>query len=292
MLGDVRVLPGVQVPLVLVRQGGRVVLQMTRDERLVPLRLHHRDPGLLRGADYVQVGVGHDVLGPDLGVPGLWHEEAVVESSDYGLVGDEHAVLVYPRDLGRHLPLLDAVVVVQPRHGAPADVERRAHVGERPVHDGAELVPVVDVLVIDGLQRSAGDDHPVELAVADLIERPVEPGQVFGGGVLGLVGRHLQQRDVGLQRAVTEAPQDLCLGLHLRGHQVQDEDLQRTDVLGVGPPLSHDEDVLGLQDRSGRQVVGDLDGHWITRRCRGSCTSRRRRAGWPQSWRRGLPLPF
>ena len=40
-----RVLPGLQVPLVLVCEGRRVVLQMAGDERLVPLGLHHRDPG-------------------------------------------------------------------------------------------------------------------------------------------------------------------------------------------------------------------------------------------------------
>lgn len=38
-------------------------------------------------------------------------------------------------------------------------------------------------------------------------------------------------------------------------------DVPEADVLGDGPGLRYDEDVFQRHDRSGGQLIGDLDGH-------------------------------
>ncbi len=85
--------------------------------------------------------------------------------------------------------------------------------------------------------------------------------QVFGGDVLGLVAGGVEQGHLHLQRGVAEQAQELGLGGDLGGHQVQDGDAQRTDILVAGAFLAHDEDVFAFEGAAGGQGFGDSDGH-------------------------------
>ena len=135
------------------------------------------------------------------------------------------------------------------------------HVRGGPCHDAAELVPVVHVLEVQQLHGRAGDDHAVEVLILDLVECGVERVQVLFGHVLGIVRGRLQQAYLYLQGRVRQLAHDLSLGDYLRGHEVEQQHLQRTDVLMHGAVLGHDEDVLALQDVGGGQCVGNFDGH-------------------------------
>ena len=61
-------------------------------------------------------------------------------------------------------------------------------------------------------------------------------------------------------RGCSQQPQQLGLRLDLGGHQVEDGDLQGPDVLGLGPLVGHNEDILRFQDLDGGQVRLDADG--------------------------------
>ena len=111
------------------------------------------------------------------------------------------------------------------------------------------------------LHRRAGDDETVEGAAADLAKGFVEGQHVGLGGVLGHMTPGGDQLQFDLQGGVAKDPGQLGLRVHLGGHQVQQEDLEGADVLGDGPGLRHDEDVLPPQDPGGGQLVGDFDGH-------------------------------
>ena len=84
---------------------------------------------------------------------------------------------------------------------------------------------------------------------------------MFLGGVFGDVAAGGDQFQLDLQRGIAQDPGQLGLCVHLGGHQVQKENLQRPDVLGDGPGLRHDEDVLPGQCGGGGQLIGNLDGH-------------------------------
>ncbi len=71
----------------------------------------------------------------------------------------------------------------------------------------------------------------------------------------------LHQFQFHLQRGVGEQPAELGLGFDFRGHQIQEENLQRPDVLGRGPVLFHDENVFIFQRGHRRQVIGNADRH-------------------------------
>ena len=152
-------------------------------------------------------------------------------------------------------------MMVEPRLRAPTNVQRRVHVRGGPIHDLAELGPVVDLFERHLLHRRARDDQAVVVDVADVVERAVERLQVAGAHVRGLVRFGTQQIHLHLQRRVGELAHDLRLGGDLGGHEVEDEHAQRTNVLVQRAVLGHDKDVLALELRGGREGVGDANGH-------------------------------
>ena len=67
----------------------------------------------------------------------------------------------------------------------------------------------------------------------------------------GRVAGSLQQGHVHLQRGVCQQPGDLSLSGDLGGHQVQDQNFQRTDMLRQRPLPVHDKDVFFIQGVKG-----------------------------------------
>ena len=170
-------------------------------------------------------------------------------------------MLEHATRLCRQIVLLDTVMMVEPRLRAPTNMQRRVHMRGGPIHDLAELGPVVDLLERHLLHRRARDDQAVVVDVADVVERAVERLQVAGTHVRGLVRFGAQQVHLHLQRRVGELAHDLRLGGDLGGHEVEDEHAQRPDVLVQRAVLGHDKDVLALELRGGREGVGNTNGH-------------------------------
>ena len=67
----------------------------------------------------------------------------------------------------------------------------------------------------------------------------------------GRVAGGLQQGHVHLQRGVCQQPGDLSLGGDLGGHQVQDQNFQRANMLRQRPLPVHDKDVFFIQGVKG-----------------------------------------
>ena len=129
-----------------------------------------------------------------------------------------------------------------------------------------QLVPVVDVLELHLFHRRAGHDHAVVFFVADLVKRLIEREHVLRGGVPDFVGRRLQQLDVDLQRRVGKQAQELRFGFDLGRHQVENQNLQRADILRLRARFGHDENVFAFEPLFCGQPVVDFDGHGFTSR--------------------------
>ena len=110
------------------------------------------------------------------------------------------------------------------------------------------------------LHGRAGDDHAVVALGLDLVEGGVEFQQVLLRRVFRGVGRGLHQLDLNLQRCVREAAQKLGLRHGLVGHQVENQDFERADVLMQRAVLGHHEDVLVFEHGSCRQRIGMVIG--------------------------------
>ena len=84
---------------------------------------------------------------------------------------------------------------------------------------------------------------------------------MFLGGILGLVGSGVHQFQIHLQGRIAQQTTQLRFRGNLGGHQIQQHNLQRTNVLGQRPVLRHNKNILLLQRFRCRQIVGDSDRH-------------------------------
>ena len=223
--GHLDVQPPVHVPPVFLGQGVSVVFQVAQEEELAAvLGFSQRTPR----PPPTRPGL------PDRGLCGCpppalpvcreWGViEPVVKSPEQGGGGFEYPVVKDPKEfLGQGI-LGNPIVVVEPRLGAPADVQGGVDMGFGPLHDLAQLLPVVHRLKVQVFYRGAGDDQAVVVLVLDLVVGGVEGLQVAPVHVLGVVADGLQQFHLDLQGGVGEFPQQLGLRGDLGGHQVENE---------------------------------------------------------------------
>ena len=218
---DVDGLAGLHIALILPVQRIFVVLGVADDKDLPPgLGGKQHRPGNVALGQNAQVAAGVDGGAVQPGPAAVRGVEYLVEAAHQRVGGSCHTMLKHAEHLLVQMHLGDAEVVVQPRQRTPAQVDGGVDVLLGVVHDAAELVPVVNVLVVQVLNRRAGDDHAVKALVFDLVKRLVERLHVLGRGVGRAVGRRLQKGDLHLQRAVCQQAGQLGLGHDLGRHQV------------------------------------------------------------------------
>ena len=73
----------------------------------------------------------------------------------------------------------------------------------------------------------------------------------------------MQKGHFHLQGRIADQAKELGLGCLLGGHQVENSNLQRADILGGRALLRHNKDVLFRQDFGCGQSVGNLNGHKV-----------------------------
>ena len=100
--------------------------------------------------------------------------------------------------LFRKMHLANAEMIVQPGQRTPAQMNGGVDVLLAVIHDGAQLVPVIHILVVQVLDGRAGDDHAVKTLVLHLVEGLVEGLHVLLGRVGGVVGGGLQKGQIHL----------------------------------------------------------------------------------------------
>ena len=81
--------------------------------------------------------------------------------------------------------------------------------------------------------------------------------------MFGNMSGHEHKFHIYLQRCVAQQTEQLGLGFNFGGHQIENHDFQRTDVLMHGPFMGHNKDVLGFQHFNGRQGCLDTNRHGI-----------------------------
>ena len=214
----------------------------------------------LAAGEHLQRGVGVDLLLVWRGVTAVRHVVHLVKAVREEVVLIAQTLGKHAKELGAQQALVDAMQVIQAGKGAPAQKHRGQHVLLRPVHDLAQLVPVVDLLERHLLHGRTRDDEAIVVVVLEVIERVVELHEVIGG-MGGLVGRDAHEVDAHLDGRLRDEAQDLRLCLDLGGHEVEQRHMKRTNLLLASHVLLEGKDALLLEDALGGQTVGDVDGH-------------------------------
>src|SRR5579871_6091330 len=172
----------------------------------------------------------------------------------------------------RLLLALVAIYVVEELEGrlsAPTKEETGKGVRRRPIEDFGDFRP--ELLLLDAILEGvdAGDDEAVELLVANVSKGAVEFANMVGGRVARVtpcgdaanirVCRHEGQ--VHLQHRIAEPQGKLPLGRNLVRHEIDNGDLERTDVLSFRPaPVDRERAAQRRQEGMDLLAV-DNDGH-------------------------------
>ena len=126
----------------------------------------------------------------------------------------------------------------------------------RPRKDFRDFPPVADILIFQLLHRRAGDYHAVVLLLTHLAKVEIEHHHVLDRRILRRMTTELHKADLQLEGGIRQQTDKVGLCRNLQRHQVENGNLQRTDVLRMGAGIIHHEDVLLLQQVYGRKPVG------------------------------------
>ena len=142
------------------------------DDKDLPavLGAHQERPCLIALGKDAQRTAVVDILPAHGGVAAVGGIEHLIKAAHQRVGGSDDPVLEHAEHLGRQQLLADAVVVVQARLRAPADMQGGIDIRLAEIHDLAQLRPVIHLLKVHGLHRSAGDDHAVVAVMLHLVE--------------------------------------------------------------------------------------------------------------------------
>ena len=73
--------------------------------------------------------------------------------------------------------------------------------------------------------------------------------------------RYLHQIDVDLKRAVSQKAKQLGFGFNFCGHEIENDDPQRSDILMHGTVFGHDKYILRIQNFGGGQIIRNFNWH-------------------------------
>jgi hypothetical protein len=242
-----------------------IVLQVIEHEDGAPGAIFDQaQSGIRRGREHGQSGPGRQIGGADLGVARHRHRKLLAEASEQRRFGAGHAMFEDTEHLLRQLVLRHAMEVTERGLAGPADIEAADGAGLRPVEDGAQLGPIIDLLERQGFDGSAGHDEAVERLVAQLAPAPVERGDVVGRRRLRSIGIGQAQDQFHGNRRPAEQPCDLRLRRDLGRHEVDQAKPQRTLPGAAQLIRAPDVDAFGDEHSPSRQPSGKCDGHRLS----------------------------
>ena len=123
-----------------------------------------------------------------------------------------------------------------------------------PVHDLHQFLPVIHFLKRNLFHRRPGNDHSVVIVLSDILKFDIKGIQMAGRCIFGFMACHRHKRHVHLKRRIGQRTQQLKLCLFFQRHQIQDQNLQRANILMNRPVFVHDKYIFPLQNFFGRQI--------------------------------------
>ena len=161
----------------------------------------------------------------------------------------------HPEYLLGHRIFRNPIMIVQAGLRPPADMKGRINMSLAPLHDFGHFIPVSHFFKRHIFHRSPGDNHTIVFLVAHLIKRSIKLRQIIHRRMARRIGFRINKIHFDLKRAVSQQAQQLRFRDILDRHQVQNQNLQRTDILTVRPVSIHHKDVLPFKNMRCRQRI-------------------------------------
>ena len=192
---------------------------------------------------------------------GLGNEIPVVKAPQQRMVLHCQTVTVNAEKFSWQRMLLNAVVVIQHGLGAPAEGQNGENMILGPADIIHQLRPVLHLFKFQTFHRRPGNDEAVVITVFYVREFQIGLVQIGIIRVGRLPGHRPGKIHFHLQGVVAQQTQQLQLCRFFQGHQVQDQNLQGTDILCHRPFLRNGNDSFPQQIFYCRQLVCDFYRH-------------------------------
>ena len=127
-------------------------------------------------------------------------------------------MFVDTEQLLRQLSLVNTVIMVESGLRSPADMQGGIDVVLAPLHNLAQLIPIIDFLKGQKLHRCASNNHSIVAFALHLIEGLIKGIQMGLGRVLRNMSGGLKKLDIYLQGAVAQQAQQLGFCFYLSRH--------------------------------------------------------------------------
>ena len=238
---------------------------MSHDEDPAAAVCHGQEnSGLFGFRQNRQLAAGVNVRRGDFRMSGVRRQEHIVESSHQRDLAVHHLMPEKTEHFLIQRFLLKPVEMIQGRLGGPAEKDRRGHMRICPVHDLRQLLPVIHFLEFHLFHRGAGNDHTVKLHIFQFRKSLVKLIQMTERGVFCLMAFHRHESHIHLKRRVGQRSQKLKFRFLFQRHQIQDQDLDRADILMDRPFFIHHKNIFSFQYFFYRKVTLYLNRHFLS----------------------------
>ena len=130
----------------------------------------------------------------------------------------------------------------------PADMEGRKDMGLRPIHNLRKFLPVFHLGEVHLFYRRTGDDHAVIILLLNIPKLYIKRIKMRRTGMCRLMTGDFHKCNFRLYRKVRKYTKKIQLRVLFQRHKIQNQNLERTNVLGDRTVLIHHKDIFRFQN--------------------------------------------
>ena len=156
---------------------------------------------------------------------------------------------------------LKTIKIIQARLGRPAEKNGRSYMLLCPAHDFRQFLPVVYFFKRHLFNWCSGNDHSIKFTFLYVCKCFIKFIKMTEGSILRLMALHSHKSHINLQWCVGKRTQKLQFCLLFQRHQIQDQNLDWTDILMHGTFFIHHKYIFSLKDLLYWQIPLCFDRH-------------------------------
>ena len=250
------------IPFVFSIQGYTVVFRVSHNENAATAVCHGKEKScFLRFRQHSQFLTVVNIFNRNLCMSGMRCQEHIIKSSHQRNLTIQYLMPKKAEHFLIQRSLFQSVKMIKTGLCRPAQENSRGYMFCSPVHDLCKLLPVIHLLEFHLLYRCSGNDHSIVFITFKFRKSLVKFIQMTHRSILGLMALHCHKSHIYLQRSVGKGTQKLQFCLLLQRHQIQDQDLNRTDILMGCTGFIHHKYIFFFQNFFYGQIALYLNRH-------------------------------
>ena len=253
-----------KVSLIFAIQSHAVVFRMSHNKDFTSSLCHCKEQtSLFAFRQDRKVFACMDICNRNFCVSGMRRKKYIIKAPDQRDLTVQYPVLEKSEHFLIQRFFLQAIKMIKTGLRCPTEKDRGSHMLLSPIHDLSQLIPVIHFLKRHLLHRCSCDDHSIKFTFLYIGECFIKLVQMAERCILGFMALHSHKCHIHLQRCIGKRTQKLQLCFFFQRHQIQDQNLDRTDILVHGTFFVHYKYIFSLQDLLYRKIPLCFDRHCL-----------------------------